>query len=398
MLVAMTLGIANGVGAAEWSATPSMRVKGVYNSNLLLREGNHEVVGHWITPDLKFKGSTETLEVEGEARADVVHYYGDVDREFTNLYFPLRGSYRLDRHLFGFEGGFTRNNTLIGELQQTGLVLDFTQRSMWTAMPTWKAGITERLSWKSSYTFMDAQYQDGQRFGLASYQVHGVNSGPTYNLTELDEISVTGEYSLVRMSSVGLESSYYGVQGGWTHDFGNGVIGSVSGGGRSVSSTQDIPAIPGILGILLGRSRDRSVISRELVWVYRGSLRKQFERAVIQIDGSREIHPSGFGRLLQTDRVGGVFSHHINETLSASLNGTLYFVSGVTTTETSRPLPRSRFFSISPSLSWKFAERWALDLSYIYGERAVDSLSQQSASHSTFIMLTYGGEKWSVSR
>ena len=165
-----------------------------------------------------------------------------------------------------------------------------------------------------------------------------------------------------------------------------------------MSSTQDIPRIPGILGFLLGRTRDRSVTSQEVVWVYRGSLRKQFERTTIQIDGSREIYPSGFGRLLETSRVGGVFSHNVSETLSVSLNGTIYFVSGITTTEGSRPLQDQRFFSVSPSLSWKFAEWWAMDVSYTYGERAVEILNQRNNSNSVFIMLTYGGEKWSVSR
>ncbi len=398
-LVLLTLGAWNGVGnAAEWSAAPSLSVKGVYNSNLLLSDGNNEVIGHWITPTLKFKGATEALEVEGETRADFIHYYGDIERELTNLYFPLRASYRLDRHHFGFEGGFTRDNTLVGELQRTGLVLGFTQRSMWTAMPTWKVGITERLSWKSGYQFMDAQYQDGERFGLVSYQVHGGNSGPSYHLTELDEINLTGEYSLVQIPSIGLSSTYHGAQGGWTHDFGHQLIGSISGGARVVNSTQDVPAIPGILGILLGRTTDGSFTSQEVVWVYRGSLRKQFERTTVQIDGSREINPSGFGRLLQTDRVGGSLSHNISETLNASLHGTLYFVSGITTTENSRPLPRQRLFSISPSISWKFAEWWSMDVSYTYGQRTFNDLDQQYDSNSMFIMLTYGGDKWSVSR
>jgi len=386
------------VMAAEWSVAPLLSMKADYNSNLLVNTGNNEVIGYWITPTLRFKGATETLEVEAESRANFVHYYGDVDREYTNLYFPLKTSYRLDRHLFGFEGGFTRDNTLIGELQETGLVLGFTQRSMWTAMPTWTVGITERLSWKSGYQFMDAQYQDGTRFGLVGYQVHGVNGGPHYNLSELDQIHVTGEYNLVRIPTVGLESTYYGAQAGWTHDFGNGVVGSVSGGGRLVSSTQDVPAIPGILGILLGRSSDRSVTSQEVVWLYQASLRKQFEQTMMQIDGGREIRPSGFGRLLQTDRVGGSISHNISETLSVSLHGALYFVSGLTTTENSRPLPHTRFFSVSPRVSWKFAEWWSINVSYTYAERTVDAFDVRNDSNAISIMLTYGGEKWSVSR
>lgn len=399
VFVAMTLVVGSGIaGAAEWSAAPSLGVKGVYNSNLLLSGGDNEVVGHWITPAVKFKGATESLDVEGETRADFIHYYGSNERELTNLYFPLRASYRLERHTFEFDGGFTRDNTLVGELQRTGLVLGFTQRSLWTAMPSWKIGITERLSWKTGYHFMDAQYQDGSRLGFANYQVHGVNAGPTYHLTELDEVSLTGEYNLVRIPSVGLESTYYGAQGSWVHDFGDQLIGSISGGARLVSSAQDVPAIPGLLGILLGRTSDRTLTSEEVVWVYRGSLRKSFERTTVQLDGSREINPSGFGRLLQTDRVGGSLSHSLSETINLSVSGALYYVSGISTTNGSRPLPRTTFFSVTPTLSWQFAQWWSVALSYTYGERAVDDVDQRYNSNSTFIMLTYGGEKWSVSR
>lgn len=399
MLVVMTMGIGSGVAAAaEWSATPSLGVKGEYNSNLILNTGDNQVLGYWIKPGVKFAGATETLNVEGETRADFVQYFGNQDREFINLYLPLRVSYRLDRHILGFEGGYTRDNTLIGELQQTGLVIGFTQRALWTAMPTWTVGITERLSWKSGYSFMDAQYPDGAQFGFVNYQVQGVNAGPTYNLTELDEVHLTGEYSLVRMPSIGLETTYYGAEAGWEHDFGNQVTGSISGGRRFLTSTQNLPAIPGILGILLGRSTDISVTSQETVWLYRGSLRKQFERTKIQIDGSREINPSGFGRLVRTDRVGGSLSHNISETLNGSLSGALYFVSGLTTTPSSRPLPNAAFLSITSSLSWNFAQWWSLGISYTYAERMINDYAERYNSNSMFIMLTYGGEKWSVSR
>lgn len=384
--------------AAEWSAAPSLSVKGVYNSNLLIADGNNEVFGYWITPAVKFRGATEALDVEAETRADFVHYFGDRDREFMNGFFPLRTSYRADRHTFAFEGGFTRDNTLRGELLTTGLVLEFTQRNMWTANPSWKVGITDRLSWQSGYHFADTTYQDGLQFGLVDYQVNGARTGPTYNLTELDQIQLTGEYTSVRIPFIGLHSTYYGAQGTWTHDFGDGLIGSLSGGARLVNSTQDVPAIPGIQGILLGRSTDRSVTSQEVVGLYRGSLRKQFERTLIQVDGSREINPSGFGLLLQTDRVGGSVTHNISETLSVALNGALYFVSGIATSGISRPLQQTTFSSISPAISWKFAQWWAMDVAYTYAGRAVDDPDQRFTSHSTFVMLTYLGEKWSVSR
>ena len=371
-------------GAAEWSADPSIGVKGEYNSNLLLFNGNNEVYGYWVNPGVKFKGSTEALDVAGEVKAQVVHYYGDQEREYTNLYFPLKTSYRADRYTVGFEGGYTRDNTLQSELQQTGLVLGFTQRSLWSAMPSFTVGLTERLSWKNGYQFTDAQYEDGIRFGLVNYQVQAGTTGLSYNLGELDQVQLTGEYTSFRVPSRMQESNYYGVQAGWTRDFGHEVTGSISGGVRFVTGTQDISG--------------GSLSAHDTVWVYKGTLRKRFERSTIQIDGGSQVNPSGFGRLLQTDRVGGTLSHELTETLTVLLNGNIYFVSGVVNDPSIASTPVQRYSSISPSLSWKFSQWWTLDVAYTYSERAVDSLNQWNFSNSTYVMVTYGGPKWSVSR
>src|SRR6185295_2385424 len=128
-----------------------------------------------------------------------------------------------------------------------------------------------------------------------------------------------------------------------------------------------------------------SLSAHDTVWVYRGTLVKRFERATIQIDGSREINPSGFGRLLVTDRVGGSLSHNLTETVTVSLNGGLYFVSAVVTAGPSGALPQSRFSTVSPSLSWNFSQWWTLDVAYTYSERAVEEFNQWNFANSTFV-------------
>lgn len=387
MVLVMMMTFFNGLlqsRAAEWSAEPSVSTKGEYNSNLLLFNGNNQVWGVWVNPGVKFKGATEAFNVEGGARAEFVRYFGENDRALTNLYFPLKASYRSDRLTFGFGGGFTRDNTLLSELRQTGLVLGFTQRNMWTASPSLTVGMTERLSWQTSYQFMDAQYQDGLRYGLVDYQVHGGATGLTYNSGELDQVSLTWEYTYVTMPAILQHSTYYGAQVGWTHDFGHEVTGSLSGGVRHVTSTQDLTG--------------GSLSDYQTVGLYHATLRKRFERTAVQLDAGREVNPSGFGLLLQTDRYGGTISHGLTETLTLALNGGFYIVSGVATTGLSKSVPRTHFTSVSPSLSWNFAQWWTLDVAYTYAERGVGSLNEWNFSNATYVMLTYGGAKWSVSR
>ncbi len=370
--------------AAEWAVEPSLSLKGEYNSNLLLFNGNNEVWGTWVTPGVQFKGATEKAEVEGGLKSDFVRYFGQNERELTNIYFPFKASYRWDRVTLGFDGGFTRDNTLMGELRTTGFVLGFTQRNLGTAVPSVTVGLTERLSWQNSYQFMDARYQDGLRFGLVDYRVHGGMTGVTYNVGELDQVQVSAEYSHISMPSIFQRSTYYGGRTGWTHDFGHEIIGSLSGGVRFITSTAEFFG--------------GSVSDYETVWLYRASLKKQFERASLQLDADRDVNPSGFGLLLQTDRYGGRFSYSLSETVTLGVTGAVYGVSGVTTRGLSLSIPRTRFASVSPSLSWKLDPWWTLDVAYTYMERAIGSLDQWNPSNGTFVMLTYGGMKWSVSR
>jgi len=379
MVVNTLLGIVSrGAHSAEWSAEPSLSVKGEYNSNLLLFNGNNEVWGYWVSPGVKFKGATESFELEGNAKGDFIHYYGSQDRGLTNMFFPVRASYRLERLTFGFDGAFTRDNTLMGELRQTGLVIAFTQRNLWTATPSLTVGITERLNWQVGYQFTDATYENGQSLGLVNYQINGGSSELSYELRERTKIRLTGEVTNFVAPQKQQEWTYEGVGMGGSHNFSESVSATVWGGVRFVNTTQG--GVPG-----------GSLSQNDVVWVYNANIKKEFERSTILVEGSRDIYPSGFGLLLQTDRVGGSVSHKLTENLTASLSGALYFTSAVATISGS--FPQTRYDVINPKLSWKFAQWWTLDLSYSYAERAIGSLNQWNYGNSTFVMLTYTGDK-----
>jgi len=383
MVVNTLLGIVSrGAHSAEWSAEPSFNVNGVY-SNLLLANGSNEVWGYWSSPALKLKGATESFMIEGNAKADFVHYYGQQDRSFTNMFFPVGTSYKWERMTFGFDGGFTRDNTLMSELRQTGLVIAFTQRNLWTANPSLTVGLTERLNWLVGYQFTDASYENGLSLGLVNYQINGGTSELSYQIQERTKIKLTGELTNFVASQIQQEWTYEGVGMGGSHELSESLSVTIWGGARFIRSTKG--GVPG-----------GSLSQNDVVGVYNANIKKEFEQSTILVECSRDIYPSGFGLLLQVDRVGGTISHNLTENLTASLSGALYFNSAIASTTGS--FPQTRYDTINPKLSWKFAQWWTLDLSYSYAERAIGSLNQWNYGNSTFVMLTYTGDKWSVSR
>lgn len=368
---------------AEWSAEPSLSVKGEYNSNLLLTpQSPTEVWGYWVSPGVKFAGSTENMTVSGRAAADFVGYQGDRDTSFTNLFLPLSAGYRLEKNLFKFNGGLTRDNTLRSELQQTGVVVAFTQRNLWSASPSWTYNLTERASLETGYQFAHATYEEGLRYGLVDYDSHSGNVGLSYRLLERTRVSFAGIASRFDAPGANIETQTYGVQLSATHDFSDTLRLDAAAGPRVVRN-----AVEGSTGTL----KDDQV-----VWVFNGSLRKDFERTTFAVNAGREINPSGFGLLIQTDRFGVTIEHRLTENLTASLFGQLLLASGIATVGINRPFPDNRFSSVQPKLSWRMDDWWTADLWYVYGRRELEGFSDPGVSHAATFGVTYTPPRYSV--
>ena len=372
--------------AAEWSLLPSIGVKGVYNDNLLLTRFPHDATyGYWVSPAAEFAGKTERLEVSGRVAVDFVSYYGGQESRFTNLFLPLTLRYKTETDLLGFTGGFTRDNTLMGELLTTGLVLRFTQRNQWNANPTWTRRITEKLSVQSSLQLNDTTYENGLSLGLVDYQLFGGSGGLLYQLNEQDQIQLSGSYVNFHTTNAPLpfRANFPGASLSLTHAFTETLTGTAYGGPSFVSSTN--ATVSG------------NIQAQSTVWLFGGNLTKKFESATVQVSASRNIVPSGFGLLIQRDRAGLTVSHELSETLTASFDGSGYLVSGITQRATGGTFPDSRLFYLTPKIAWKFLEWWKLELSYTYRWRDVDGSSEPAMSNGTMFMLTYFPPKLALS-
>ncbi len=373
--------------AAEWSILPSIGVKGYYNSNLLLTPFPHEATyGYWVSPGTEFSGKTERLEVSGRAALDFVDYYGGQQDRFTNIHLPLSARYRTEKDEFGFTGGLSRDNTLMGEFLTTGVVLRFTQRDLWTANPTWTRNLTEKVAFQGGFQFSDATYENGLRLNLVDYQVYGGSAGFLYHATEKDDIQLTGTYANFHTTNApfGLRATLPGAVLSLAHSFTETLKGTVYGGPRFVSSTTHVSG--------------GSIESQDTVWVYGATLAKQFERASLQVNLTRDVLPSGFGLLLQTDRAGLLATYDVSETIRLSFDTSGYIVSGITPLANGGTLSDQQVVYTTPMVSWKFMEWWKLDASYSYRWRDVDTFAEPATANMVTFMVTYFPPKLAVSR
>jgi len=374
--------------AAEWFAEPSITLRGDYNTNLLLAAGQHDSVwGLWESPGVKFAGATESLQVSGRAAADFVQYFGGSDQRLTNLYFPLSVDYKTERETFGFDGGFTRDNTLMGEARQTGIVLAFTQRNLWNLAPSWTHALTERLSLQAGYQYSKATYEDGARLGLVDYTVNTGSGTLQYQATQADQVSLTGSFTnFSAPQSNDLSSDISTGQISLTHNFSETISGTVAGGVSYVHSTIKPPS--------------GSVSDDQTLGIGNASLKKTWDDAYVQLDVSRQINPSGFGFLIQTDRIGMTLSKDFTERWTTSLDAFALWATGITSKATpAGTFPESRYVTINPRVTWKFSQWGHVDFVYNYVNRHVDTTPTTTAfANIASIMLTYTPPKLTVGR
>jgi hypothetical protein len=372
--------------AAEWSLEPSMSAKGEYNSNLLMVLGPQRAThSYWLSPGVKFAGSTESLYVSGKAAADFIQYFGGRDTVITNVYAPLSLQYRGERNTWAFDGGLTRDNTLRSELLQTGLVLAFAQRNLWAANPSWTYHMTERWSMQSGYQFQDAQYEAGTGLGLVDYRVHGGTAGLSYRVNESDSIQLSGTYSkFLAPQGNHLVSDSYGVQLKGIHAFSERTTATVEGGPRFLINSIETGS--------LARSDHKTV------WVFKAGLSTRTERTQFSLDLSREIFPSGFGLLIQTDRAGATVRHEVTDKLALSLNAGGYLVKGVFSTPGAPAALDSRYLTVTPTVTWRFNEWWTAEAGYTFARRDDEGVDQAAINNMGRVMVTYSPTKLSIGR
>ena len=343
--------------AAEWVIQPSLSTKGVYDSNLLLTpRALPNAYGYWISPAAEIAGKTERLDVSSRIAADFVGHFGgaEVDRKFTNIFVPLSAQYKTEKDVLGFTGGFTRDNTLLGELQATGVALDFTQRNQWAANPTWMRRLTEKLSVQMGGQFSYATYE-GDNPRLVDYRSVGGSGGVLYQLTERDQIQLTGSYTDFQTlnSNVSVGATFPGVILGLTHLFHESLKGTVYGGPKFVSAATEV-------------SNSSVSATQTTVWVAGGSITQQFERAMLQVSIARDLAPSGFGLLIESNRAEVTASYKLTETVTCALNVVGALTSGKTESANGILFPDRRYVSVRPAMSWRFHEWWEAEVSYLY--------------------------------
>lgn len=388
--------------AAEWSMVPAVDLRTEYNDNIALTTAAHPSVwGVILSPDVKFSGTTEALNVTGGLRLNFNTYFGESGLDTTDHFLILRSSYKTERDTLVLNVDSIRDSTLLTELAETGVVLTRDQRNRLLVNPSWSRNLTEATAISANYSYTDVRYANTAGTGLIDYRDQGASVGLQSKLSERDVASVTAYFDRYETSPALTTANTYGIQAGYDRDFSERLHGTLVVGVRNTRGTTTSQTLvcdgPIILGICFGNVTPTTSVTSGSSTGYTllANVENKWETALVNARLSRDLNPSGVGTLVQTDRLGVGWTQQWSPALSSSISAAAYhtrYLGGFVTASD------NRYYRIEPRMSWKITEWWTLSAGYSYSYVSYQSSPATASANVAYVVLSYVWPKLAVSR
>ncbi len=350
------------VWSAEVSWLPSLSLRGEYDDNIAF-ENRDELDDYLatISPSLLFKYASERVKINSSLALDVLRYSDETDLNDEYQHYNLDGEYQLTEKLaLTGQGSFIKDTTLESELEETGLVNFREDRRRYTLGGGFAYRLSERNSWQLNYNFVKTNY-DGRE--NVDYESHTVSGTFQHQLANMRDFLILQPYYTYYDSDVSKVDNY-GLVAGFEHPFSETLHLSLHSGARYTESSYDQWKVhwifpPFVYELVSQREHDNN-----WGWLADFSLKKTAERWTAEIGYDRDLSFGSSGESIERNRFHFTGDYKINTRFRARLTTSLYY----TESDSDYSDEDSRYFNVTPSISYKLTERYSLVLAYSYAE------------------------------
>jgi uncharacterized protein (PEP-CTERM system associated) len=389
--------------AADYSFQPSVAVRTEYNDNIQLSpDFRRNVWGVIVSPDAKFSAATERLDVVGGVSLGVVRYFNEPSLDTVNHALTLRSGYRTERGRLALDLDSVKDPTLVSELEETGTVLAYRQRRLWSARPSWTWSYDERTAFIASYSYRDVNYEEGPGSGLVDYRSQLGSIAVQRSLSEWQVVTAAVYYDYYKTHPVNSEAETYGFQIGYRHAFSETLRGELVAGWRTTQSTVASNALVCngfiLLGACFGEVVELTSVAKDRSSGYTldASIEKRTQTDTVTGRLSRQINPSGVGLLVQTDRVGMTWARQWSPTVNSSVDAAAYQARYIG--EFGGSNSDNRYYRIESRLDWRLSDVWTMTGGYRYSHQKYESTPLTATGNLVYVTLAYVWPTYSVSR
>ncbi len=401
------LGAVRAAAAAQWYATPAVRMQTGYNDNPRFAIANGKSTEVFdLAPTLEVGARAARW---GAAVVGGVHlrrYPGASELNRNDNSVNVSSHYDAQRLSWRLDGAYTRSS-ILGTTQplgpQTALVQFQSQVSTGTANPslTWQVTPTDLL--RASYLFQDTSYQDAAALNLSSFRYHRGSLTYQHDLSARLQVFAVPSYSVFDVSATGFQSRTAGLRLGVTRVFSPTLSATVSVGGRRTESSgvQFVPQF--ILVLFNGQlfrvpngTRRIPFSSLNTGVTADANFTKRLERGALTGSFTRSLTPNGLGTEVETNALDLALDHPLTRRLAGNLSLNL-----LRTRSAGAAVPNSvdrDYARLSPSLRWQWTRRASVDLSYAYTWMRLQPDGRIARDNVIYLTLSYRWPRITLSR
>ena len=361
--------------AAEFTANPSLSLRGEYNDNVDFSriDEQDDYIGT-ISPGLSLGYATDRFSLGAHARVDFIRYndYKDKDNERQN--YGLNASYRVfERLTINAGGSYTKDTTFDSELEETGVVTRWSTRERYGGNGGFSFQITELSTVSANYSFSKTDYYlddytDSETHSASLTYNHSFNDRrdgfyirPYWSKTDSDKDTINN----------------YGMSLGLNHQFTETFSTNIHAGPRYMETEDNA-----------GKK------DNEWGWTAGASLDKTWETTSASLGYSRDHYYTAEGENVEVDRFFLAVHKMMTQKLGARLSGSLYFTKSIGSSARDRDV---RYYTVSPSLFYNITQNHSLELGYSYANEFDDELTNNRERDRNMVWLALNfnfPQKW----
>lgn len=377
LLIAITAVSAMPVAAEEYLLEYSVSASQSHDDNINLSPGGVAVTGAVLAVPVYFTGrsATTSYRVGGEVST---HHYDLEEFDSDNQRIDGEISHKLEKSSLNAEASYIRDTTRDSEFLDTGVIgPSAIRREQAKAKFEGTHSLTERSGLVAAIEGSDVTYDSNR---LSDYEYINSYAGWRFRATGRTEWGLQAGASRFSSDSgiQSLRSDGISAQGVLDAQLNERVTLSVQSGWIKLEN--DVGGAPDAID---------ATSDSENSYLFDGSLTYKAERAQWKLALISRPSPSGFGVLLNTNRLDADYRYRASQRLTFEMSAKVG-TQEVQGDSAALTLSRDRdFFNGSARVALKLNPRWSLAASYVYRWQDSELFAEEADSNAAFVSVLY---------
>ena len=360
-----------------WYFEPEANFRLEFNDNRRLTLEPHESVwGTIVAGGVNVGAMSPRVELTLSPLLKFSDYSGGENITYSDQF--LNGALKInnEKALWTLSGNYTRDTTIVSELEDSGLVQFDNRRESYDLKPSWTRAISSRINVGLNLSYRDVSYENGLEIGLFDYTVNSLLGDISFAASEKQQVGFAVFRSAFDVSDIDYVSDSYGAQLSITSNWSERIHTNITGSFRY----SDI-AIASFSGEI--EESDRG-------WLFDAQLTSRLERGHVAVNISRSIDPSGLGTEVQRDRLRLSLYRPIRQRMSGTMALIAMHQEDIRESSATRARDYGR---VSGDLQWRIIPLWSLRAGYAFTMQRFENADSEARSNSVYIQFEYAGRK-----